>query len=57
MKTETLADLNPPSPPIMVATGFFDDYIRELGDKIAELTLLEARDLNNYIKEIYGIKL
>jgi hypothetical protein len=54
---ETNFDLSPPSPPTLVATGFADDDIRDLGDRIANLTLLEARDLANYIEEIHGISL
>lgn len=35
--------------------GDFEDNIREIGDQIANLTLLQARDLANYLKYTYGI--
>lgn len=38
------------------ATKTFDAKITELGDKIAELTLKEAVDLADYMKETYGIE-
>ena len=34
----------------------FDAAIKELGDKIAVLTLKEAVDLKDYLKEAYGIE-
>ena len=33
-----------------------DVAIAELGDKIAELTLKQAKELSDYIKEKYGIE-
>lgn len=30
--------------------------IKELGDKIVALTLLQAKDLGDYLKEVYGIE-
>ncbi|HHN77358.1 MAG TPA: 50S ribosomal protein L7/L12 [Phycisphaerales bacterium] len=38
------------------ATKEFDAKIKELGDKLAELTLKEAVDLGDYMKETYGIE-
>lgn len=38
------------------ATKTFDSKISELGDKIAGLTLKEAVDLADYMKETYGIE-
>lgn len=38
------------------ATKTFDAKITELGDKIAGLTLKEAVDLADYMKETYGIE-
>jgi large subunit ribosomal protein L7/L12 len=37
------------------ATGF-DDKTKELGDKIVGLTLLEAKRVVDYLKEVHGIE-
>ncbi len=37
-------------------TKEFDAAIKELGDKISALTLKEAVDLKDYLKEAYGIE-
>lgn len=37
-------------------TATVDAAIKELGDKIAELTLKQAVDLKNYLKEAYGLE-
>jgi large subunit ribosomal protein L7/L12 len=37
-------------------TKTFDAKIKELGDKLAGLTLKEAVDLGDYMKETYGIE-
>jgi large subunit ribosomal protein L7/L12 len=34
----------------------FDAAIKDLGDQIAKLTLMQARDLTDYLKEAYGIE-
>lgn len=34
----------------------FDPAIKEIGDKIAGLTLLQAKALTDYLKEAYGIE-
>jgi large subunit ribosomal protein L7/L12 len=34
----------------------FDAAIKDLGDKIAQLTLIPAKDLTDYLKEAYGIE-
>jgi large subunit ribosomal protein L7/L12 len=34
----------------------FDASIKDLGDRIAGLTLVQARDLTDYLKEAYGIE-
>jgi large subunit ribosomal protein L7/L12 len=34
----------------------FDVAIKDLGDKIAQLTLIQAKDLTDYLKEAYGIE-
>lgn len=34
----------------------FDASIKELGDKIANLTLLQAKSLVDYLKEVHGIE-
>jgi large subunit ribosomal protein L7/L12 len=34
----------------------FDASIKELGDKIANLTLLQAKSLGDYLKEVHGIE-
>jgi large subunit ribosomal protein L7/L12 len=34
----------------------FAAEIKELGDKIVSLTLLQARDLADYLKEVHGIE-
>ena len=38
------------------ATIEFSAETKELGDKIAELTLKQAKELSDYIKEEYGIE-
>lgn len=38
------------------STKTFDSKIVELGDKLAELSLKEAVDLGDYMKETYGIE-
>jgi len=42
--------------PAAEETKEFDAAIKELGDKIAGLTLKEAVDLKNYMKQAYGIE-
>lgn len=32
------------------------DLTKELGDKIAELTLKQAKELSDYLEEVYGLK-
>jgi large subunit ribosomal protein L7/L12 len=39
-----------------VATIEFSEEIKGLGDKIAELSLKQARELSNYLEEAHGIK-
>lgn len=34
----------------------FSDTAKELGDKIADLTLKEAKELSDYLKEVHGIE-
>lgn len=38
------------------ATVEFTDLSKELGDKIAELTLKQAKELSDYLKEVHGIE-
>lgn len=38
------------------ATKEFDSAIKDLGDKLAELTLKQAVDLGDYLKDAYGIE-
>ena len=38
------------------ATTEFSEESKELGDKIAGLTLLQARELADYLDEVHGIK-
>lgn len=38
------------------ATMEFSDAAKELGDKIAELTLKQAKELSDYLKEAHGIE-
>ncbi len=38
------------------ATKEFDSAIKAIGDKLAELTLKQAVDLGDYLKEAYGIE-
>jgi len=40
----------------MSDTATFDAKIKDLGDKLAGLTLKEAVDLGKYLKEAYGIE-
>ena len=39
-----------------VATREFSAATKELGDKIAELKLKEAKELSDYLEEVHGIK-
>ena len=36
-------------------TQEFDESTKELGDKLVGLTLLQARDLADYLKDVHGI--
>ncbi len=38
------------------ATRAFSQTAKDLGDKIANLTLKEAKELSDYLEEVYGIK-
>lgn len=38
------------------ATTEFSEESKELGDKIAGLTLLQAKELADYLEEVHGIK-
>lgn len=38
------------------ATVEFDDATKELGDKIVGLTLLQAKSLADYLKDVHGIE-
>lgn len=38
------------------AAANFDDDTKELGDKIANLTLLQAKSLADYLEDVHGIK-
>ena len=38
------------------ATQEFDDSTKELGDKLVGLTLLQARSLADYLKDVHGIE-
>jgi large subunit ribosomal protein L7/L12 len=40
----------------MSDTATIDATIKEIGDKIASLTLKQAVDLKNYLKEAYGLE-
>ena len=53
---ETQTAMQPPKQPPnkKIATGFPDD-IREIGERIANLTLLQAKELFDYLNCVYGI--
>jgi len=38
------------------ATATFSENTKAIGDKIAGLTLKEAKELSDYLKEVYGIE-
>lgn len=38
------------------ATVEYSDVSKELGDKIAELTLKQAKELSDYLKDVHGIE-
>ena len=38
------------------ATRSFSDNTKQLGDKIVELTLKQAKELSDYLEEVHGIK-
>lgn len=40
----------------MSATTTFSDNTKAIGDKIAGLTLKDAKELSDYLKEVYGIE-
>jgi len=52
MTTETLTKGAPPKPPNDKKTlvGFPDDEIRELGDRIMQLTGAQAKQLSDYLE-------
>ena len=40
----------------VVSEKTYSNEIKELGDKIVELTLLQAKDLGDYLKDVHGIE-
>ena len=52
----TREEKSPPIKPPAVATGFEDDDIRDLGDRIAKLTLREAKELQQYLRGCGGTR-
>jgi large subunit ribosomal protein L7/L12 len=40
----------------VTATREFDAAIKDIGDKIAALTLIQAKELTDYMKDAYGIE-
>jgi large subunit ribosomal protein L7/L12 len=38
------------------AVAEFSDETKQMGDKIAELTLKQAKELSDYLKEVHGIE-
>jgi len=44
----------PGDPPVATGGQFADDEIRELGDRIARLTQVQARELKDYLEERIG---
>ena len=38
------------------ATTEFDDATKQLGDQLVGLTLLQAKNLSDYLKEVHGIE-
>lgn len=56
MTTQTQVILEPPhNGGTAVACGFADDYIRDLGDRVAFLTLAEAAELKTYLERAYDL--
>lgn len=55
-EVETKSDRQPPSNGSVVATGFWDDEIKEIGDKIVSLDVCQAKELFEYL-ESQGVKL
>ena len=43
-------------PDEQTATREFDAAIKEIGDKIVKLTLRQAKELTDYLKDTYGIE-
>jgi large subunit ribosomal protein L7/L12 len=41
---------------VAVATRTFSDDIKQLGDRIVGLTVLQAKELGDYLEEVHGIK-
>ena len=53
LKTEVSND--PPNNTIIATAGDYDDNIRAIGDQIANLSLKDAKELSDYLKEVHGI--
>tara|TARA_Y100000034_G_scaffold133308_1_gene198420 strand:- start:978 stop:1148 length:171 start_codon:yes stop_codon:yes gene_type:complete len=51
MKLQTDMSMVPPGGISTTLAWPDDDYIRELGDQIASLTLVEAVELNKYLEQ------
>lgn len=52
MTTETKSNLTPLPTTGVIATGYEDDEIRQVGDNIAALTEKDAKELGEYLKGV-----
>lgn len=46
---DTMSEMQPPSKPPAVATGYESDDIQDIAEKIASLTGMEAKELEMYL--------
>lgn len=56
MADEAVAEANVNEAEAGATATSFSDEIKELGDKIVGLSLLQAKELGDYLKEAYGIE-
>lgn len=56
MTLATESQLGPPIKPPKKTASDFDDEIRDLGERIVNLTLQQASELLAYLDSVHGIK-
>ena len=53
---EVTAEVTPEAAPEQASEKTFSDEIKGLGDKIVALTILQAKELADYLKDVHGIE-